>query len=756
MSESTVRLQERPNNEKIIMSARHGDQEAMCELYNTTRNYAWYMAKRYLHNDSDVEDVLQEVYCSAFSKLNTFEDGMPFKPWLLRIVRNKCIDSIRKNKNVFISDDEIGELATENEDVIPVEWLERTEKQRDIVKIIDTLPHGQRTSITLFYLDNLPISEISQVMGVTQGTVKYNLHHGRKKIKEQVLQEEKLGNKLYSFVPIPALGPLFTLEAEMAVMSKVAAEAVWAGTVNTLAAGGSLAVASSAGAAASSAAGTAASSAVGTAASSAGAGAAASSAAGTAASSAVGTAASSAGAAAATSAGATVSAGVAAASVGTAVKVGIVAKFIALSTGMKALTIATAVAVTGTVVGVPVYLMTSANIPPAYIATNAASKDLHEGSTDFTNENGDIESGSALNEGNTDQDVAVEQFTEDSYETPNQNPNSQDTSDTGTLDAMPSGTAASDTDASGASASDTATSGDTAFGDSASDTVPSETTASDAFTSNIEQSDNETINESAPDPEINDIYIPGSTVLQPVANPTTAPATPITTSPTSTTPITTTPTTTVSTATMLDTTTPTLVTPISTAPATPVSNTTIPTTPTTTTTLSTTSIPTTTLPTTTAPTTGAPTTTLPTTTAPTTTLPTTTAPTTTPPTTSTPTTTPPTTTAPTTTLPTTTAPTTTPPTTTAPIISGNSYYVSDYYNSDGTFSALGLALQNVGSERVLTLYSGDTIVVGSQQYTVTSGSIILSFYTQPSIDSVNTWWNSYLDNLAVDNKVKKE
>jgi RNA polymerase sigma factor (sigma-70 family) len=200
---SEAALLDQPYSESIIQSARNGDQEAMRELYDTTKNYAWFIAKRYLQNDSDVEDVLQEVYLNAFSKLDTFEEGMPFKPWLHRIVSNKCIDSIRKNKHVFVSPDEIGELTDENEDAIPGEWLERSEKRRDIIKIIDALPQGQRTAVTLFYLENYSISQIAQTVGVSAGTVKYNLHHGRNKIKEAVMREAEKGNKLYSLVPIP-------------------------------------------------------------------------------------------------------------------------------------------------------------------------------------------------------------------------------------------------------------------------------------------------------------------------------------------------------------------------------------------------------------------------------------------------------------------------------------------------------------------------------------------------------------------------
>ncbi|MCL2164958.1 MAG: sigma-70 family RNA polymerase sigma factor [Oscillospiraceae bacterium] len=608
MSEPALRLTEQPYSETIINSARHGDQEAMRELYDTTKNYAWYMAKRYLQNDSDVEDVLQEVYCSAFSKLDTFEDGKPFKPWLLRIVSNKCIDSIRKNKHVFVSEDEIGELATESEDVIPVEWLERTEKQRDIVKIIDKLPNSQRTAVTLFYLDNLPISQIAEVMGVTNGTVKYNLHHGRNRIKEQVLQEERLGNKLYSLAPIPPLAQLFSMEAELAVMSEIAASAIWAGTVSSLSAGGIISIASS---------------------------------------------------------------------VGATIKVGLGAKFMALSAGMKAVAVAATVAVTGTIVGVPAYLIT-ANMPPAYAETFESDANTREEIITPEDESGKIARSGPVTGKVEDQAPTSEQSAPMAVETSTQSAEAQEstTSEEHTTEAPT--------------------------------TVTSTTKAPTTETSTTEAPTAETSTTEAPTTRAPTTRAPvtEALVLEP---PTTEP--PVTEPPTTEQPVTEPPTTGAP-----ATRAPTTIEPVTEEPTTKATTTEESTTKTTTTEETTTKV---------------------TTTEETTTKTTTTEATTTK---------------------TTTEATTTKTTTEAPVVvpppaSGNSYNISSYYNSDGTFSSLGLSLDDRNSEKVLTVRSGDVIAVGPKQYTVVVSSLTLSFYPQPSLDEVIKWWTSYLDNLASDGRV---
>jgi len=75
------------------------------------------------------------------------------------------------------------------------------------------------------------------------------------------------------------------------------------------------------------------------------------------------------------------------------------------------------------------------------------------------------------------------------------------------------------------------------------------------------------------------------------------------------------------------------------------------------------------------------------------------------------------------------------------------YLIADYYNNNGTFSSLGLALEEVNSEKVLQLKNGDIFVISSRRYMVTSESLTLSFYTQPSRAEAVRWWSEYIKTL---------
>ena len=82
------------------------------------------------------------------------------------------------------------------------------------------------------------------------------------------------------------------------------------------------------------------------------------------------------------------------------------------------------------------------------------------------------------------------------------------------------------------------------------------------------------------------------------------------------------------------------------------------------------------------------------------------------------------------------------------------YIITDYYNNeDGKFSPIGLMLDEMNSERVLTVRGGDVLIIGDRRYEVTAESLTLSFYTQPSNDQVVQWWTDCLNSLVEGDKV---
>jgi len=77
--------------------------------------------------------------------------------------------------------------------------------------------------------------------------------------------------------------------------------------------------------------------------------------------------------------------------------------------------------------------------------------------------------------------------------------------------------------------------------------------------------------------------------------------------------------------------------------------------------------------------------------------------------------------------------------------SGATYIITDYYDENGAFSDLGLALDEVDSEKVLIINAGETFIIGDRKYIVMAESLSVSFYTQSSINEVLQWWADYIE-----------
>lgn len=127
---------------------------------------------------ADAEDVLQEVYLTAYHKFDTLMEPLVFKAWIIRIARNKCIDYYRRR-------------AARAE--IPMEMLsERVmaygrcglREQRVVRETLEQLSGKDRDILKLYYFQELPQAEIAEKLQVPLGTVKSRLHTARKNFRE--------------------------------------------------------------------------------------------------------------------------------------------------------------------------------------------------------------------------------------------------------------------------------------------------------------------------------------------------------------------------------------------------------------------------------------------------------------------------------------------------------------------------------------------------------------------------------------------
>lgn len=234
---------------KIVNSAKSNSEDAFETLYNMTKDSAYFVAINIAQNEQDAQDILQDSYMKAFSKIDTVDPPEMFDNWLHKIVANTAKNYIRKSKPLLFDeiDDDFSENFGEetNANYIPHQHIDNNETSRLIMEIINKLPEDKRLCVLMYYYQEMSIAEIASAIEISEANVKYRLYIARKTIKEELEALEKEGTKLYGAIPFTVLPSLIKNASKIsstvnpapaysAIHLATQATASVAGTVDTL------------------------------------------------------------------------------------------------------------------------------------------------------------------------------------------------------------------------------------------------------------------------------------------------------------------------------------------------------------------------------------------------------------------------------------------------------------------------------------------------------------------------------------------
>ncbi|MBN2340308.1 MAG: RNA polymerase sigma factor [Deltaproteobacteria bacterium] len=174
----------------MISAAFSGDSAAFGTLVTMYQQPVYSMCMRYLKGE-DARDAAQEVFIKAFVHRQRFSADKSVLPWLLTIAKNLCIDRIRKNRH------EVPGIAEMSEPSSSAPNAEQHAVSRQTLNLVEQeirqLPDGQREALVLHHVEGLPYKEVSDVLGVPQGTVMTWLHRGRNTLMQALNRSEKRG-----------------------------------------------------------------------------------------------------------------------------------------------------------------------------------------------------------------------------------------------------------------------------------------------------------------------------------------------------------------------------------------------------------------------------------------------------------------------------------------------------------------------------------------------------------------------------------
>ena len=197
------------NDEKILLKrCQSGERDAFEELLTLYNQKVYNIAYRMMGNYHDTSDVVQEVFVRIFKSLRNFRGDCAFSTWIYHITINVCKDELRVKKKY--NDDSIDEyIFTEKGGVAkefaddspgPEECYEIQELSEQLQSVIDLLHPDYRAVIILREQKELSYQEISDILGVSLGTVKSRINRARAALAKKIIDNPKLFPNSYVYM----------------------------------------------------------------------------------------------------------------------------------------------------------------------------------------------------------------------------------------------------------------------------------------------------------------------------------------------------------------------------------------------------------------------------------------------------------------------------------------------------------------------------------------------------------------------------
>jgi len=172
----------------------NGDDEAFRSLVEKYQDLVFTVVLRIVRNRNDAEEVAQDSFVKAYQKLSTFKGGSKFSTWLYSIAYNTAISRTRKKRIETQEIEDLGdtlEIATSNQEQL--NSLSHDEQKKYLGKALSNMPEQDASVLSLYYLEEQSVEEVSEITGLSRSNVKVKLHRSRQRLQiemERLLKSE--------------------------------------------------------------------------------------------------------------------------------------------------------------------------------------------------------------------------------------------------------------------------------------------------------------------------------------------------------------------------------------------------------------------------------------------------------------------------------------------------------------------------------------------------------------------------------------
>lgn len=172
----------------LVLRVRRGDAEALEELIGLWEPRLFYYVRRLVDQEADAWDVLQKTWLKVMRRIGTLRAPEALPRWLYTLARNTAFDDARAKRADHLS---LGDSEDYEEPEAGPDESYDFEDAEAVHRALGRISPPHREVLTLFFLEDLSVGEIGEVIGVPPGTVKSRLYYARRALRDEMEKEGK-------------------------------------------------------------------------------------------------------------------------------------------------------------------------------------------------------------------------------------------------------------------------------------------------------------------------------------------------------------------------------------------------------------------------------------------------------------------------------------------------------------------------------------------------------------------------------------
>ncbi len=181
-------------DEHWMLLLREGDDAAMANLVRRYQNDVFRFCLHYVRNIETAKEMAQETFLRVYAARARFDTARVFKPWLLCIARNLCLNELKRGRSAPMESlESLAESGharhaeADHHTPLPSEAMMARDRQLALMRLLDALPPDARELVTMRFFEHMPARDIAEVVGSTEGAVRTRLHRILKDLRGRCL-----------------------------------------------------------------------------------------------------------------------------------------------------------------------------------------------------------------------------------------------------------------------------------------------------------------------------------------------------------------------------------------------------------------------------------------------------------------------------------------------------------------------------------------------------------------------------------------